>query len=133
MGIEFSIPMVFELRNPTPSGKGRVGRTSLRRMIMMTCNPGRSSGTGTASTGSNATLGMTRMVPGFPKKVPNLVRCLTEGVGCPAVTRGGGRRNEIVLRVVINGSKDVSGVGMLHDVSPLLSTRTVHMIDAVPG
>lgn len=77
---------------------------------------------------------MIRRVPRFPSKnVSTLVRCLDGGVGCPRTTVGGNARKQTAIRFMIRGSNDVAGMGVLHNVSPRLGGRTMHMVDTVPG
>lgn len=74
-----------------------------------------------------------RRVPRFPKNVTRYLGFLNGGVGCPAVSRRGNIRNGIVIRFIIGGSNSVISPIIIHDMSPCLSGRTLHMVGAVPG
>lgn len=125
MHIHCAIPVLFGLGRPRTR---RVGGDGLSRIIMMTCTASR----GASASASSAVLRGTRRVPGCPNKARNLVHCLTGGVGCPISTRGDGARKHIIMRVVVSGRNHIADPGVIRDISPSLSTRTVHMVANVP-
>lgn len=123
-----AIPIVFHLAR----GGARIGCTPVRdgvsRVIMINCTPRR-----TACPRRMAIFRIMRGVPRCPNNVSTVVRFVNGGVGCPMTTRGTGVRKEIIVRFVISGRKGVVYPEMVHNTSPLLSTRTVHLAAVVPG
>lgn len=132
--------------------RGRIGRVSgLSRGITINARGGRNIGSHAIRTiedrvtmttppppptpGPRITAGIfsiMRRVPSFPNKRNTLVRCLTDGVGCPIMTRRGNMRNHIVISFIMRHSNSVSSIGMTHSISPSLSHRTRHIIGDVP-
>lgn len=145
------VPVARRRRGPTPPpiripGRTRVlgvisSRTSMRRAtvtsarsakrgIRMGCMPIRM---GRRRPSRRRVFRMMRGTPRFPNNVPTYLRFLCGGVGCPPVTRRGNARKRIILRFIIRHSNDVNSVGIMGDISPCLSGRTLHIIGAVPG
>lgn len=71
--------------------------------------------------------------PRFPKKVGTYLRFLCGGVACPTRTVRDGRRNRIIVRFIIAGGNGVVSPGIIGDMSPSLSTRTVQVVGLVPS
>lgn len=98
-----------------------------RRIIMMNCKNNR-------RTSSRIPIfRIIRRVPRFPNNVKRYLGFLKGGVGCPIRTRGTKMRKGIVMRFMIRGSNGVTGPGIIEDVSPSLSNRTVQIVSVVPG
>lgn len=75
-----------------------------------------------------------RRVPRFPNnKVDTFVSCVGAGVHCPTSTGRGNARKHIAIRFIISGSNDVGRPGLLHSMSGSVGTRTLHLVDDVPG
>lgn len=74
-----------------------------------------------------------RGVPRFPNNMEGVGRFVGDRLHCPIVTRRGKARNRIVTRFMVRTSNALSSLGVIGDMSPLLSTRTVHIVGRVPG
>lgn len=72
-------------------------------------------------------------VPRCPNNIPTVVGFLSSGIGCPIRTRGGTVSKHIVIRFMIVRSKALDRTGMVENISPLLSRRTLHIMGRVPG
>lgn len=101
---------------------GSNGATVVRRAITL------------SSAGDDGLFNTTvRRVTSFPNNSTTLVRCVTRGLHCPGVRKSYGVRKEIVINFAIGRSKALDSVGIVGDVSPAFSRRTVQMIGDVPG
>lgn len=74
-----------------------------------------------------------RRVPRFPNNRTRVVRFVDGGVGCPAVTRRGNARKHMAYRFIMNTSNGIHSIGILENMSPCLSGRTIHIVVSVPG